>query len=555
MFMLASFPAFSFASWDVVLEDSYKDTWRLNRNFENSFAYFFSGKWEAKVAWNRTEEHSASAMIVKQNGMMVLSGFYWDGDVCYTALMPQQAWGSSAPVTQLSGWSYWVRDTQYRNSITLKVVQGALPSFTVTGSALDVPIPGAPDALVAPFAQEATERKPQPLQLDDPNAIYIGALLPLSGPLASLGVMYQAALELAEEDINLGMQLMGEQRRVEFAIRDTETSPSVTDARLFEFYQQGLPLTLGPEDSASVDFVLNNAIDNGLLLLSSSSTAAALAQEDNNLFRLMPNDANQARAIVDRLVEDGVTDLVIFSRSDIYGYGLLEAVINEYEFRGGTVVEAYFNPPRESIIPSVMKEITGVIEERIEAVGADRVGFLMILFDEGLETMRIAAKTESLGQIRWYGTDSLALNAEIRDDQELAQFAMATRFVCTQLSVPRNPLYEEIEQRIQERLGVEGEATPITPFAVNLYDAARLAAQVLLVSDGGDIETLKANLRRLALDGEGPTFPIQFDRFDDRAQGDYGYWGIVESDGEPAWYMDSIWPWTEPTRVEDWAVR
>lgn len=82
-------------------------------------------------------------------------------------------------------------------------------------------------------------------------AVKIGAVLPLSGPLAGVGKQARIGLEVAETEINAAGGILGSP--VEISYRDSRTDPVTARAQAQELIEQQVIAIVGPVSSASRD--------------------------------------------------------------------------------------------------------------------------------------------------------------------------------------------------------------------------------------------------------------------------------------------------------------
>ncbi|OYT68067.1 MAG: hypothetical protein B6U65_00505, partial [Candidatus Wolframiiraptor sp. EX4484-121] len=107
--------------------------------------------------------------------------------------------------------------------------------------------------------------------------IPIGALLPLTGVLASFGQNNKVAAEIAVEEVNDFLEKMGAGWRLKLYVEDTETKPSVALEKLMALHSKGVKVVIGPMASAGVKALKEYADSNKILVVSPSSTSPALA--------------------------------------------------------------------------------------------------------------------------------------------------------------------------------------------------------------------------------------------------------------------------------------
>ena len=551
-------PGSAFA-WDLVLEDSWRDKWELNKIHEDHYKVCYEGQWTFQASRNKWETGKAAATVLKlggnefhgftdspgetidgvwhslpRSGILTLASFYNDGDTAYHTYYPYSAWYDHTKIYRWYGYKHWVRDTQYRDNMWMDIKEGKILGLeTISFHKTSIRKGKSANGVVASPIAEAT------------GTLRIGALLPLTGDLASYGKTQEAVLNLALEDLQKALAAAGSTQDVELLIEDTQTSPTVAAGKLQVLQQQGVSVILGPEDSASADLAVMVAADTEQLLLSSSSTAVDLAQSGDNLMRFVQDDTHQAKALLDRLHEDGITHLLIVSRPDVYARGLSESLAEQFEATGGTVPYSSQFTARE--FDAVIQSLDEALGQQIAEVGAEHVAVAIVLFEDGIELMRRGSEYENLDSVRWYGTDALAGNADIIEDPNAAAFAAQTGFTCTTIAAHENETYTRIEAEIMRRLGHHP-----TPLSLSIYDAFTLSATALLGKDIPDIEKAKSVIRIGAVTYSGATSPFAFNANDDRASGEYDYWQVRSNQGAAEWFNESGWEWTDPVPISNW---
>jgi ABC-type branched-subunit amino acid transport system substrate-binding protein len=117
----------------------------------------------------------------------------------------------------------------------------------------------------------------------------IGAILPYTGSLSSLGKSVKIALEDAENEVNKHFEEMNSSSRFRLLMADSKTSPEESLVAIKKLHENGAKIVVGPATSS--------ADVNNIILLSYSSTSPLLSIEGDNLFRLVPDDTYQGKII------------------------------------------------------------------------------------------------------------------------------------------------------------------------------------------------------------------------------------------------------------------
>ncbi len=371
-------------------------------------------------------------------------------------------------------------------------------------------------SMSAPLATPLARKKRSP---GDP--IPIGALLPLTGDLESKGQSRRAALEIAFAEITNAPGMPPFQLLVE----DTSTDSHVALSKLQQFYAQGVQVVIGPETSAEAQALLEFANSHGMLLVSSASTAPRLAIADDNLMRLTMDDTLQARRLARQMMDDGFTNLAVLARSDLYGEDLRTAFLQEYGALGGHVFLDEYLPRAPQLIPEVVSNVNDLVSAQIALTGADNLGLLMIVYDEGQVLLQEAAAYPNLLAPQWYATDGFAADSAMTTNPAAVHAARLSRLSCSQPADFTNELFATVGAAIEATTG-----EPPRSYSHHAYDGLWLAAMALRDTQGtGTVAQLRQSIRDNAVAFAGATGPIEFNAADDRADGDYDFWKVTAS--------------------------
>lgn len=157
---------------------------------------------------------------------------------------------------------------------------------------------GLASLLLTPATWAQDDVPPVPPRPPEPGVI-IGAVLPLTGPLAPFGRSAHAAMEVAADAVNESGGIAG--RRIDLRVADSEGQPGtalVVAADLID--NKGAIALLGPLTSAAArPIAVKLAVRRGVPMVAIGATARGLeALGDSGLvFRILPGDAHQAVAL------------------------------------------------------------------------------------------------------------------------------------------------------------------------------------------------------------------------------------------------------------------
>ena len=369
-----------------------------------------------------------------------------------------------------------------------------------------------------------------------PEVIRIGALLPLTGDLATFGENDAVAIKVAEEDINRFFEEAGLPYRVEVVIEDTETKPDVALQKLQSLYAQGVQLIVGPMSSAELRNLKGYADANRIVVVSQSSTAPALAIPGDYVFRLVTDDTFQGKVIAGLVKYAGIEHVVIMWRGDAWGDGLAEATKKNLQALGINVYDGPRYAPEAKEFSAEVSQLASIVQDLVSRYGADKVGVILICFEEVVPIMIQASQYPVLSQVRWFGSDGIANSAALVADPIASQFAAKTLSWSPIAAPTENPKTEHVKNRVYEELGREPES-----YAYNSYDAVWLLTLSVLVAGKYDGEAVKNVLPAVAENFFGASGWTKLNEAGDRAFADYYVWGVVEEEGKIVWKLVGVY--------------
>jgi len=357
----------------------------------------------------------------------------------------------------------------------------------------------------------------------------IGALLPLTGPLASQGKSSRAAIELAVADINAYLAENGSVERVSVQVEDTESTGAKALEKLKALSVAGVRLVVGPYSDNEVSAVLDFATKNGMVLLSQGSAGPYLAKPNRNLFRFSPSDAVQAEALAVMANQEGCTQLVTIWEGDMYGDELITHIKGQFTNLGGQVIAGTRFRPEVTQFANYVADLKAQIDKQVK----DRKKLAVVVAARGAQTagiLREAAKLAGLDEAKWYGGDDSALRGSVIEDQEVAKFAAKVRMAFARYGETGTSVYSELEKRIEDRIQAFVDTQ-----AVVAYDIVWLGAFTAMAS-GEDAAALKKAIPATAERFYGASGWMALNEYGDRREDyDFDFWTIKNIDGKFYW--------------------
>src|SRR5690606_8839815 len=155
----------------------------------------------------------------------------------------------------------------------------------------------------------------------------------------------------------------------------------------------------------------------------------------------------QAKALADLLVYEGIYGVVPVYRNDIYGSELTKLFTEEFESYYGLVTEPITYQPKETDWEHVSKKMADAVDSL--EMEKDRIAVVLVAFDEIADMLRASDPEDGMDGIRWFGTDTVTLSPVILEEQEIAQKASQVNLTGVTFGIPDAPLFNTIQSELE----------------------------------------------------------------------------------------------------------
>jgi len=366
------------------------------------------------------------------------------------------------------------------------------------------------------------------------HEIGLGALLPLTGALATFGEDDLVAAEFAVEEVNALFEHMGVDRTLSLFVEDTQTNPDVALEKVEYLAAMGIELLVGPISSPEVRAIKDYCDANEILAISHGSTAPDLAVPDDYIFRFSAQEGlGQGPAIGRMMYDDGKRYVIPVTRNDSWGVALEEAVELKFEGLGGTFLGGIRYQPGEMDFSDEAFALAEIVGDAVLTYGAGQVAVLHLSLAEVNAFMTACLAYPVLNDVKWYGSEGTCRNGAMLEDPNVRDFAMSVRYPCTQFGPMHSDKWEKVRQHCNATLGRAPE-----PYAYNVYDIVWVYALSLLEVDAYDSRAFKTVLPTVTRNYFGASGWIELDENGDRKGADYDIWQIAEiATDEYAWVV------------------
>lgn len=363
---------------------------------------------------------------------------------------------------------------------------------------------------------------------EDSKGIKIAALMPLSGELGSKGEIRKIAIEKGIEDANAKFKEKEMDVKFNLTVEDSKSDPDEALKKAKKLWEKGYKIFIA-SSSAEVEKLMPWAKENGAIVLSGSSTSPSLGVAGDGVFRLVPDDTQQAAALASLLEFEGIYGIVPIYRDDVYGRELVDLLTKEFKNVHGIVSDPIKYQPKETkwdeILTNVSKSIDNLKLEK------NRIAVVLVSFDEIGDILQASEKVEGLNEVRWFGTDTVALSPVILKDEKIAKIADKVKLTGVTFGIPDSELFETLQNEFKSN-----DKWEFLPDAFFAYDIPLMLATVVSqLEDPFNTEDLMNKMIEGSGIYAGVTGWTLLNEKGDRTYYHYDIWEVQKKDDHYEW--------------------
>lgn len=297
------------------------------------------------------------------------------------------------------------------------------------------------------------------------------------------------------------------------------------------YYPNGPTYFAGPATSSASTILKEYADANDIIIVSPSSTSPGLAIPGDNVFRLAPDDANQAPFIAELIHTAGKDNIVIVQRDDAWGRGIVNAFTPAYE---GDVSNIVILPVENPDYEAAARSLDDALGTALSSSNSDTVGVLLATFAPEMVRLLQAIlddpDLQHVRQVSWYGSDGITQKSVVVDAPQVAALATDLHFVSTIFEVEENEIIRGLLADLEEYDGLPSPSV----YSYSAYDTVMLLADTYKET-GGAFAEMKAALPDVARRSVGALGNYSLNEAGDLDHKDYGVYEIIQSGGEYIW--------------------
>ena len=348
--------------------------------------------------------------------------------------------------------------------------------------------------------------------------VKVGNLVPLSGELTVRGPAALAAANLSAGEFNNLLDSMEDERwRLDLFTVDAGSDPDAALRAAQLIRSMGITALVDHGDGAKA--VKEYADGSNMLVISCCSTAPDLAISGDSLYRVMPDDTNEAAALSALLEHNGIERAVAAWPGDARGDLMAEAWKGA---AGETAAGEVRYDPGPSGPASAARELASQVRAASGQVGSDRTAVVLL----GSDTADIASASlayPDLVHVRWYGAGA-AYESVQSLPAETAGFLASVQFTTTDARAAPS----EIVHLAADRAGKDPSGFSGDPLVQASYDAVYLMGLSILEAGSSQGEDLRRAVRGAA-DGErGSVGYMTLNASGDLVRAEYDFWQAAE---------------------------
>lgn len=319
--------------------------------------------------------------------------------------------------------------------------------------------------------------------------VTVGLLGGLTGPIAGMAPAMIDAMKLAVNQVNEQGGVAG--GKINAIVGDSACNPqNATDAATKAVNVSRAIGIVGPACSGAVLAAANSVtVPAGVLTITSSGTSPKITElaDKDLVFRTVPSDDFQGRALARTLKARGVAKVAVAYVNNDYGKGLAEAFKDEFEKVGGKVAGYAGQEDSKASYRSDLAELA--------KGGADTLVLFHYGNSAGLTLLRQAIEN---GFFKNYvGADGMR-------DEAMVKTLGTDNLKTFHVSAPRGEAGAAFDAFATAFRAAGGD--PNATFAATSYDAAFLMA-LAIEKAGGDKAKLSESLRAVASAPGEPILP------------------------------------------------
>ncbi len=355
-----------------------------------------------------------------------------------------------------------------------------------------------------------------------PSEIPIGVLNALSGSFGTFGTRGQAALEVAEKDINDYVKKLGLNVRFKFYYEDYATKPDVALQKVQSLAARGIKVIVGGLISGAVKQVSSYANTNKIVIIAGASTAPreSVAPPGGYVFRVLPPCGAEGEALVAVLKDKGIKNVAMITTEDTYSLSIRKAFASAAKAAGINIVLDTTFPPETKDFTAHLDALERAVTPYVQK--SEPIAVFMNVWENHIPLLLDQAnkRKSPLMNLLWIVPDTIPLSTIVL--KESGKLAEKVKLIGPLFTAPASSAHRHVSEAVRAKLGQEPDV-----YALAGYDAAWIAALSILMSRSYDAEAIKNTIPLVSKLYWGATGNIELDQNGDRKVMDQELYAVV----------------------------
>jgi len=197
-----------------------------------------------------------------------------------------------------------------------------------------------------------------PAQAAD-TELNIGALMPLTGGLASIVAPEIAGAWAAVDEINAAGGVLGKPVTLDIRDEGPSSTPATAADSATKLLAGGANVIIGAASSDVTKSVINQITGAKVVEISGTNTGPDLStwKDGGYYFRTVPSDALQGKVLANQMLQDGKKNVAVFYMDTTYGNGLKNSLEKGLKAGGAKVYAQSFKDTETSFSSYVTKAL------------------------------------------------------------------------------------------------------------------------------------------------------------------------------------------------------
>ena len=323
--------------------------------------------------------------------------------------------------------------------------------------------------------------------------VKVGSIAGVTGPIAELIAPIVASRMMAAGVVNDQGGLYGSTKYRLLQFDSQCDAKAAIDAAGKAVNVERVVLVLGASCSGATKAMVEGVtIPAGVVSISDSATAPGLSglKDGDNVFRVVPSDAYQGRAIAEQAIKLGYKDMAVSYANDDYNAGIAKVFMEAYESLGGEVTASGSHEPDKA---SYRSELATLARGGSKALalfayyGSSGINIIKNSLEGGLFDKFLAADgTLDKSVIESIGAEALAGNIHITNAASDS---------------------DNVAYKLFARLAAEHGIDPAGPYVAHGFDASFLMALALEQAGSAERGKIAKALREVSGGGGEVIYP------------------------------------------------